>query len=278
MKDKWKFKGKCIDSNEIVEGSLLDLSPQGQYIVVYNKETSETIYHPVRSDSVSEIRVKYKKQPTNVNETDLINKDEEIREDFEKEYFVGDFCEYRNCEYVYKNNSVSAEKILHDTNNDLKTFTSGYKAHEEKSKAEIEELKDGYLSYRSAYCKAEKSRVELEKDDTISFVQFTEQSISIKDLKERLSLSEAQLKLSQESLGSSDNKKIEELEQQLELMKDELNPSAYTKRKHIGEYKFDKEVSEYDEDGDMVENCIECTVPWTTVKEIMKAMQLEIKE
>jgi len=49
-----KFRGKRIDNNKWVFGSLINLSPKGQYIVIYNIETDEETSYPVKSDSVGQ--------------------------------------------------------------------------------------------------------------------------------------------------------------------------------------------------------------------------------
>lgn len=62
---------------------------------------------------------------------------------------------------------------------------------------------------------------------------------------------------------------IEAIRTERDALVEALTPSAETKAAFIGEFRFKREAT--DEDG---ECCVEhITVPWTTVKEIMKAIR-----
>lgn len=52
-----------------------------------------------------------------------------------------------------------------------------------------------------------------------------------------------------------------------------LEPSGSTKYAYSSEFHFFKTLSGYDEDGDPIEEVVEVTVPWTTIKDIMAAIR-----
>jgi hypothetical protein len=60
---------------------------------------------------------------------------------------------------------------------------------------------------------------------------------------------------------------------ELESYIEALTPSQDTKHAYIGEFKFEIPFSGYDENGEWSEFTNKVTVPWTTVKDIMKAIK-----
>lgn len=69
----------------------------------------------------------------------------------------------------------------------------------------------------------------------------------------------------------SDSEEIKKLKLKIEAWEDATTPSGRTKHLHIGEYSFELETM--DEDGEPFSQKI--TVPWTTVKDIMKAIRAD---
>ena len=61
-------------------------------------------------------------------------------------------------------------------------------------------------------------------------------------------------------------------------LRDAMTPSGDTKATHIGEYSFSFPMAGQDEDGEHVEWDQNINVPWTTVKEIMKAIEKDALE